>query len=164
MRSARIRKFGTVAAVALSATVLGVSASAAAVVDPAPIGAHQWFTGQVNGAASNAVIKVVCPGPATPGQSGHPVSGQTVDVLPASGPATTGTGYTGEAADHIAVGFGTPAATGPTTLSSYAVKAAIPTSILLPCSGTGKVAFVPAPTSPTAVTATVTVTYVNIAV
>ena len=163
MRSARIRTYGTVAAVALSATVLGISASAA-VVDPAPIGPNQWFTGQVNGTSSNAVIKVVCPGPATPGQTGHPVSGQTVDVLPATGPATTGTGYTGETADHITVDFGTPATTGPTTLTDYAVQAPIPTTIALPCSGTGTVAFIPAPTSPTAMTTTLTVTYLNIAV
>jgi hypothetical protein len=49
-------------------------------------------------------------------------------------------------------------------VKAYGVKAEIPTGIELPCYGTGKVAFVPQPTSPTARTAYVTVTYESIGV
>lgn len=49
-------------------------------------------------------------------------------------------------------------------LRDYAVSAPIPTSLSLPCSGSATVAFVPEPTSLTAQTATVTVTFISIGV
>lgn len=163
-RHQALRRYGTLTAVALSAAVLGMSTAAAA-VDPAPIGPHQWFSGQVNGVTANAVITVGCVGPVLPGQTGHPVSGQSVSVVPAPGAVTSNDGYTGEAADHVVVDFGAPASTGSATvLQYYGVKAAVPTSIELPCYGSGKVVFVPAPTSSTARTATVPVTYRSIGV
>ncbi len=157
----RLRTYGTIAALTLLGGAVGLT-SAAATVDPAPIGPNQFFTGQVNGASVNAVIKVVCPGPVTAGETGHPVSGQTVDVMPASS-SSADVGYTGSAADHVIVDFGGTSITTPVTLSSYAVQAAIPSTLNLPCSGAGKVSFVPAPTSSTARTATVLVSYANIA-
>ena len=158
-----VRTYGTVAALVLLGGALGLS-SAAAAVDPAPIGPNQFFTGQVNGASVDAVIQVVCAGPVTAGETGHPVSGQSVDVMPgASSSSAAGAGYTGSAGDHVVVDFGAASTTTPVTLSSYVVRAAIPTALDLPCSGTGKVDFVPAPTSATAQTATVSVTYENIA-
>jgi hypothetical protein len=158
------RTYGTIAAAALCATALGVSAASAAV--DTPIAPHQLFLGQVNGASTGAVIKVGCFGPVTPGQTGHPVSGQSVSVTPAlSVPVGSLTGYTGESADHVVVEFGAPATSGPVTLiGSYGVKVPIPTSIELPCYGSGRVAFVPVPTSSTARTATVDVTYQSIGV
>jgi hypothetical protein len=168
MRSTRVRAAGTAAAAALAATVLGIPA-AAAVVDPAPIGPRQAFIGEVNGQSSNAVIKVGCFGPVSPGRTGHPIAGQSVDVTvpPVAVPTPTpvALGYTGEAADHVVVDFGSPVSTGSATvLKEWAVKAAIPTGIELPCYGTGKVAFIPLPTSSTARTAYVTVTYESIGV
>ena len=158
----RLRTYGTIAVITLLGGAVGLP-SAAATVDPAPIGPNQFFTGQVNGASDSAVIKVICPGPVTAGETGHPISGQTVDVLPGTSSSPTGVGYTGSAADHVVVDFGPTSTTTPVTLSSYAVQAAIPTTLDLPCSGAGKVNFVPAPASSTAQTATVAVTYGNIA-
>ena len=110
------------------------------------------------------MIQVGCFGPVVSGETGHPIAGQSVDVLPTSVSTTAGVGYTGESADHVLVGFGSPSSTAVVLLKDYAVKAAIPTTLNLPCSGTGTVTFVPAPTSSTARTATVTVTYQNIGV
>jgi hypothetical protein len=45
----------------------------------------------------------------------------------------------------------------------YDVNQYIPANIRVPCSGTGRVGFVPLPTSPTARTATLAVTFVNVA-
>jgi hypothetical protein len=124
------------------------------------------FTGLVNGTGvgtgSPAVIKVVCLGPILSGETGHPLAGQTVEALPAAASSTTA-GYTGSAADRIVVDFGAPATTLPVTLTDWAVPAAIPTSLVLPCSGTGTVSFSPEPTSATARSATVTVLYADIA-
>lgn len=158
------RRCLSVAAAVLAAGILGAAPAVAdGVVDPAPIGPGQYFTGLVNGADGPAVIKVVCPGPIVPQETGHPLAGQTVEVLPAAVSSSAVVGYTGSAADRIAVDFGVAATTTPVTLTDWAVQAAIPTSLLLPCSGTGTVSFVPDPTSPTARTATVAVDYANIA-
>lgn len=158
----RSRMYGTIAALTLLGGAVGLPSAAAATVDPAPIGPNQYFVGEVNGASANAVIQVGCFGPVVAGETGHPVSGQSVDVVSASSSSTLGVGFTGSAADHVVVGFGGTSTITPVTLTAYGVKAAIPAGLDLPCSGTGKVDFVPAPTSSTVHTATVTVTYENI--
>ncbi|MEZ0070458.1 hypothetical protein ABIA32_006511 [Streptacidiphilus sp. MAP12-20] len=150
------------AALALALTAVCVpTASATGVVDPAPIGPGQLFTGLVNGTDVQAQINMACYGPVLPGVTGHPLPGQTVEVLPAPASGTTDVGYTGTAADRIDAGFGPSATTAPVTLTYYAVKVAIPTSLVLPCSGTGTVLFSPVPTSPSARSATLTVRYVG---
>lgn len=70
-------------------------------------------------------------------------------------------GYTGSAADLIDAYLGAPAssATPAAVFISFFVAEPVPTSILVPCSGTGTVSFVPVPTSATARTATVTITF-----
>lgn len=165
MRSRYVRPamYGTIAALALAGGAANLPSATAAVVDPAPIGPHQYFVGQVNGTSTDAAIKVGCFGPVIPGETGHPQAGQFVNVLPVAPPTTSEVGYTGESADRIVVEFGVPSsASTPVTLRSTVVRAAIPTAISLPCSGTGEVAFVPAPTSSTARTSFVKVTYVNV--
>ncbi|QMU76878.1 hypothetical protein GXW83_15210 [Streptacidiphilus sp. PB12-B1b] len=159
------RRSLTVAVVTVGAAALMAAAPAyaAGVVDPAPIGPGQYFTGLVDNVSSQAVIKVVCPGPVVPGETGHPLAGQTVEALPAAASSASTAGYTGSAADRINVDFGATSTTAPVTLTHWAVQAAIPTSLLLPCSGSGTVVFVPAPASPTAQAATVVVDYANIA-
>jgi hypothetical protein len=160
----RFRTFGTIAALTLLGGAAGLPAAVASpVVDPAPIGADQYFTGQVDGASAGAVIQVACFGPVTPGETGHPLAGQTVDVMPGSSGSSAAAGYTGSAGTHVLVGFdAASSSTAPVSLTSYVAKAAIPTGLELPCSGTGKVTFTPQPTSATARTATVTVAYVNV--
>lgn len=155
--------YGTIAALTLLGGAVGLP-SATAAVDPAPTGPNQYFVGEVNGASANAVIQVGCFSPVVAGETGHPVPGQYVDVMSGNSSSTAGVGYTGSAADHVVVDFGGTSTTTPVTLSAYGVKAEIPAGLDLPCSGTGKVDFVPAPTSATADTATVTVTYQNIGV
>jgi hypothetical protein len=165
--SRRPRTFGHAgtAALALLGAVLSAPAASAAVVDPAPVGPHQYFVGEVNGKSTLSAIEVGCIGPVTAGQTGHPVAGQFIDVMPMQSSATNDVGYTGESADRITVDFGEPvSSSGPIVLSSYAVRLAIPTNLDLPCSGSGEVAFNPAPTSATARPSLVKVTYESIGV
>jgi hypothetical protein len=165
-RHHRSRTFGTLAALALLGAAAGLSTAMAASASPTPIGPHQLFLGQVNGVTTGAVIKVGCNGPVLPDQTGHPLAGQTVAVaLALAVPVGADTGRTGDAADRINVAFGVPVSVGQQlSLTAYGVKAAIPISLNLPCSGAGKVAFVPAPTSATAVSATVVISYVGVGV
>ena len=150
-------------AAALLTAVAAAPAWADPVIDPAPIGPNQYFYGLVNDHAGQANILMGCAGPA--GGTGHPLAGQTVKVFPAPAPTTSDLGFTGSAANAIAVRFPSPTVTNtPVILHDYAVSAPIPTSLTLPCSGSGTVAFVPQPTSLTAHTATVTVTFISIGV
>jgi hypothetical protein len=147
---------------ALITAVAAAPAWADPIIDPAPIGPNQYFYGLVNDHAGQASILMGCPGPS---QTGHPLAGQTVKVFPAPAPATSDLGFTGSAANAIAVRFPGPTVTNtPVILRDYAVSAPIPTSLTLPCSGSATVAFVPEPTSPTAHTAIVTVTFISIGV
>jgi len=159
----------TLASWLITPTAALVTAMAAApawadpVIDPAPIGPNQYFYGLVNDHAGQANILMGCAGPA--GGTGHPLPGQTVKVFPGPAPTSNDVGFTGSAADAIAVRFPSPTvASTPVILRDYAVSAEIPTSLTLPCSGSGTVAFVPDPTSPTAHPATVTVTFISIGV
>lgn len=162
----RLRRYGALSAMALGIGAVGLAAAPLAAAAVPPIGPNQYFQGHVNGVATAAVIKVACFGPVTPTSTGHPVPGQTVDASYVPGPTTLeGIGYTGSAADHLTVDFGGGPAVGtPVTITAYDAKVEIPGWLNLPCGGTGKVNFVPTPTSSTARTATVTVTYQNIGV
>jgi hypothetical protein len=67
---------------------------------------HQYFAGLVNrslGTPKSAVIKVLCPGPEA--LSGHPLSGQTVDVGLSIRTASN-SGYTGDGGTSIGAFFG----------------------------------------------------------
>ncbi|NUS18122.1 MAG: hypothetical protein HOY69_43100 [Streptomyces sp.] len=164
-RHHRLRILGAAAAVAVLGGTAGMSSAAAADVSPLPIQPHQTFVGQVNGVTIDAVVKVGCFGPVTSTSTGHPMAGQTVSVQLVSGivPDKATVGYTGESADHVLVAFGNPASAAPTTeIKAYGLQVAIPTTLDLPCFGTGTVGFIPAPTSATAQTATVDVTYVSV--
>ena len=156
----RLATLGVTAALALGAS----AAVGHAVTDPLPIEPNVAFAGIVNGAEANAVIKVVCPGPVTSGEVGHPIAGQYLEVV--TTPVTsTDSGFTGSLAHSIDAYLVTPtgAATGPVVVfNSFYVKEPIPTTIYLPCSGPGDATFVPEPTSPTARTAIVSVIFQNI--
>ncbi|RCG31573.1 hypothetical protein DQ384_08345 [Sphaerisporangium album] len=149
----------------LAAAVVLAGASAPAfadVVDPAPIGPNQYFSGLVNGQSTSAIIRMACFGPVRPGQTGHPMAGQTAGVRPAPSSSTSGVGYTGSAATAIGVAFrNASSATPPIVLRYYGVAAEIPTTLTLPCYGSGVVEFLPTPSSPTAHPATVTVNFVG---
>jgi hypothetical protein len=158
--SSKLRLCFVAAASAVLVAATAAPATAGGVVDPAPIGPHNYFIGQVNNMTGPATIQMACFGPVVPGQTGHPLAGQTVKVLPVTPPTSSIVGYTGTAATSIVVTFTTPASTGtPIVLHDWAVSAPIPTTLVLPCSGTGQATFTPVPTSPTARPATVTVTF-----
>ena len=160
--SRTLRTLSLPLAAAAILAALPAPAYADGVVDPAPIGPNQAFVGLVNDATTNATIRMACFGPVFPGETGHPIDGQTVKALPVTSPTPLRPGFTGSAATSIGVDFTLSSSTvPPVLLKMWAVPGKIPTTLTLPCFGTGTVAFIPLPGSPTARTATVTVTYVG---
>jgi hypothetical protein len=156
------------AGVAVGAIALGVGTPAAAAA--VHVGPDQVFSGEVNGRSAGAEIVVGCFGAIRPGQMGHPVSGQTVEITPAASVAT-GAGFTGSLANRVTVTAEIPISSTliviehwPVTLRTYGTRGAIPTGVEVPCSGSGTVSFNPKPTSATARSADVPVTFVSIGV
>lgn len=149
-------------AVALLALAASPAASAAThpVQDPVPIGINEYFTGLVNAhPPGTASIDVSC---AAGASTGHPVAGQPVEVEPASSAGVTDTGYTGSAGTSIKATLSPGTTTAViASFTSYYVKVNIPTTIIVPCSGSGTVTFAPSPTSSTARSATLPVTFVS---
>jgi hypothetical protein len=141
------------------AAAAGLALATGGAAAQTPIGPNQQFAGVVNGSAVKANVYVVCPGPAQPGQTGHPVSGQGVQVI-----ENTGDGFTGSAATRIVATFGTSGTSDGLVFTEYGVSQDIPTTLLLPCSGTGTAVFTPQPGSLTARSTTVSLTFINIAV
>jgi hypothetical protein len=142
--------------VVTAACLLAVGLSGVASAQPsARVGPDQNFRALVNGRAfvtAPVVIRMACFGPVVPGQTGHPMAGQSVKVVLGAGIASDA-GFTGSGATTIGVFFGAPppipsVGTGLLTLNRYGVARAIPTSTTLPCAGTGAVTFVPLPMSP----------------
>ena len=152
---------------AIAMALLGLTGTAAnAVVDPAPIGANQFFVGDVNGLSANAVIKTDCVGPIA---TGHPLPNQYVAVLPTTpSSSAAGVGFTGSVGNSVNVVLSLPAGAAPGialgTLTSYAVHLPIPTKITVPCNGPAAVGFIPAPTSKTAKTGVVDVRLLSLGV
>lgn len=139
------------------------SASAGAAIIPIQPG--EGFRGLVNGVRDGATIKVVCPGPGYPGQTGRPLAGQTL-ILGFTGYSPTGVpgGATGSAATSITAALPGPSTGTPIVFKDYNVPQPIPASASLPCYGKHDIWFVPTPMSDTAVPDKVTVTFVNVAV
>ena len=103
---------------------------------------------------------MLCPGPVN---TGHPTANQPVEVETAPPASTRDLGYTGRRGTRITAALApSPATVVLATFTSFYVRKYIPTSITVPCSGTGTVAFVPSPGSKSARTATLPVTSVNI--
>jgi hypothetical protein len=125
------------------------------------IGPRQTFFGLVNGAASGAKITVVCPEAVQPHEMGHPANGQTIAVR-SPAPSTTASASTGTKATSIVAEFSTPSATAASSVvfARYGSKQ-IPTTLLLPCIGSGTIVFSPVPTSASARSETMAVTYVT---
>lgn len=128
------------------------------------VGPKQLFVGLVNGRTREAVIRVLCPGVAN---TGHPLRHQSVRVDLVLPPPAASDGYTGTAATSIGAWLNWPASAPPpapayvATFASYR-SMSIPTSITVPCSGSGEMLFLPAPGSPKVKAATVGLTFVNI--
>jgi hypothetical protein len=131
--------------------VAGTALATPAMADGGQVGPKQYFDGQVFGltsASAQDVILVSCAGPAS---TGHPVAGQYVAAHQFFPPVTTTYGYTGNYGTEIDVNLiysiGTITVVTPTfaTLTYYDTKSEIPTSLTVPCSGTGVVVFTPSP-------------------
>jgi hypothetical protein len=116
---------------------------------------NEGFVGLVNG----DVIKVACPGPT--GQNGHPLAGQTLGLMVPVDPFPAA-GNTGSRGRMVVAQFGT--STKPTVTFTHYGTEPIPTSLVVPCSGTTTVVFTPQPTSSTAHSFSLTVSYGNVAV
>lgn len=133
----------------------------------------QYFAGVVNGKMTRATIKMACFGPVRPGQKGHPMADQTmkIDFLgtapPSAPPGALGDlGYTGPLGNEIGAFFGPLppqpiASAAPVIFRTYGVAKAIPTALLLPCGGSGRVAFVPIPVAGGSQDAAVHVSFVG---
>jgi len=167
-----LRRILAMASAGLAATVVMVAGASAAVPPQGKVGPNQVFGGLVNGqsgVAAPAQIQMACFGPIRPGQTGHPLAGQTVEVFRPE--AIVGDfGFTGANASSIVAFFGpppptpvaAPPSTGTVTFKRYGIAKKIPTSLVLPCAGTGTVYFVPFPMDPpTSRAATVRVSYVG---
>jgi hypothetical protein len=153
----------------IAGALLPALAAAVAVAAPASataIGPNQYFVADINGhVTSPAPIEMACYGPSFPGETGNPLPGQYAEVLP---PATNAgaVGYTGSLGTAINVEIiytqGTITRVVPVgTLTAYGTKLAIPTSLVLPCYGTGTAVFDPTPTSSTAKAADLTVDFIG---
>jgi hypothetical protein len=169
-RSPLIRSAAVCAAVLAVTAATAATAAVAAVQDPLPITPNTYFSGLVNGLPAQGQIQVVC---ATAAAVGHPAPGQSVEAVVASTVAGANAGYTGTAAHALTVQIATESANPVTpigtvsligVLTGFYENLAIPTTITLPCTGTGVVSFSPTPTSPTAQVATVQVKLVPAAV
>ncbi len=169
--TARLRALvPTLAALAL-AGLAAPAASADPIQDPIPVGPDMYFTAAVNPQVASTgavpVIKVICPGPIQPGETGHPLAGQYVEAYAVVPPTSSLAGYTGSAAHEIDALFSGATSTTvnpPVVIKNFFVEVPIPTTLNLPCGGAGTVSFVPIPTSPTAKGYAVKVAYGNIAV
>jgi len=163
------RMVGVLSFALVFTTALGTGAGAAGKVGP-----QQYFTGVINGTDGNTAnpitIRMACFGPLHPGQTGHPMSGQTLAVHQLFPPSSTA-GSLGNTGDDsvIDVFFHTPPpsatrnrASGQTpSFTRYDKPQRLPTSITLPCAGTGTVWFSPLPVVPPSQSASVPVQYVG---
>jgi len=128
----------TSVAIALAVTALAVVSVPAGAKQV--IGPNQHFSGLVNGTRTSAVVYTVCAGPAQAGRTGPVAGGQTLAVSRAG----TGLGDTGPFTQIYAwfvPQSGTTTAPKQLKFISYRVPKAIPTSVQVPCVGTGMVEF-----------------------
>lgn len=144
----------TASRVAIASAVVLVAGGALAtpaMADGGQVGPRQYFHGEVFGLTSSTaqnVIQVACAGPET---TGHPVAGQYVAAHQFFPPVATTYGYTGNFGTEIDVNliYSVAAITVVTPtfakLTFYDTKAEIPTSLTVPCNGTGVAVFTPSP-------------------
>jgi hypothetical protein len=156
-----------------SSGILGLTVLAFATValpaQAGTVGPKQYFTGVINGKDGNTttpiVIEMACFGPIRPGQTGHPLAGQTLAVHQEF-PPTTQAGSLGQTGNDSEIGvfFNVPPPAGAAStpvFTRYDQPQPLPTSLTLPCAGTGTVYFTPIPVVPPSQSATVPVQYVG---
>lgn len=124
---------------ALSVLMLGLTGLGGGVAEAAqPIRPHQHFVGLVNGHDSQAVVYTFCPGGIYQGETGPVAGGQTMSVERRA----NALGNTGPFTQIYAWFVPTSNSGTPTMLqfTTYSTEP-IPTSIQVPCYGSGKVEF-----------------------
>lgn len=169
-----------IAAAILTATLLPAGAARAQSTTPptpSPVPAvhlirpAQFFDGLVNDAARESTIRMACPSVIRPGQTGHPLPGQTVSVHQLFPPSAvpTGLGFTGAASTISAtlrvVSAAATTAAAPIPLAVFSLydrPVTIPTTLTLPCGGAGAVVFGPVQGGNAAQPFTTTVKFVSI--
>jgi hypothetical protein len=152
-------------AVVLCMPLVALTATAPTAGATHRVGPHQFFTGVINGQNGNTAIPIpinmACFGPLTPGETGHPMGGQTLAVRQLFPPSTAET--VGETGDDSTIevffgppppapapGAGAPSVARRVSFSRYDKTKKLPTSLTLPCGGKGTVWFVPVPVVPPA--------------
>ncbi len=157
------RSPGMLGLAAVAVIALGLQAGPA---QAGSVGPKQYFTGVINGKDGNTTIpikiKMACTGAS---QTGHPLAGQTLAVHQLFPPASGSLGYTGNDS-NIRVFFAAPPGAARADATSriftrYDSPKSLPTSLTLPCSGTGKVWFSPVPVVPPSRSAVVPVRFVS---
>jgi len=160
------RSSGMLGLAAVAVIAVGLQAGPA---QAGSVGPKQYFTGVINGKDGNTTtpitIKMACTGTLQPGQTGHPRAGQTLAVHQLFPPTSGSLGYTGNDS-RIGVFFAAPPGTAQANATSrmftrYDSPQSLPTSLTLPCAGTGKVWFSPVPVVPPSRAAVVPVRYVS---
>jgi hypothetical protein len=155
----------------LAVATATVCAAPAAAFALGPIGPNQYFTGSLLDVTSTGVpsstttLLVAC---SSAGTTGRPLPGQAVEVTLVVPPTSSVVGYTGSSADSIEASLVWSSAEPPVvvdepvgTLTAYSAPLAVPTDLTVPCSGSGVLSFAPQPTSKTAESATVNITFVS---
>jgi hypothetical protein len=154
--------FGTVAVALALAGGAGTAAATAANIRP-----HQSFVGVVNGRSATSTISVA--GCSNTAAGGHPIAGQSAEVLPIAPSTAIKLGFTGRA-HQVTVDLYIPASDPMLPLirivhlgqlSTYQTPLAISTFLILPCQGTAKAVFSPVNGGAKAVDAVVPITFVT---
>ena len=161
MRRTMVRASTAILAMAGVGGALGAGAAGAGTL-PGHIGPNQFFIGTLNSLPSSAKLNVLCPGPS---RTGHALPNQPLQVNPPGPTPASNLGFTGSRARAIVADLGAATTTSRlATFTRYGSPVAFPTSVPVPCSGTGVVHFAPAPGSRSARAYNLTVTFVNIGV
>ena len=151
-----LRRVSTLLALSVGVWAIAMNAtSAASTPRRGRIGPNQAFIGLVNGSpgiGTPAQILVACPGPIFPGETTHPLAGQHLEVQPPP-PVGTAFGDTGPDGNRVTAYLGIPPAASATagglaTFTHYGSPRPIPTTITVPCAGSGFVTFMPWPRDP----------------
>ena len=149
----------------LTVAALGMAITAAGAQEP--IQPNQHFIGLVNGSnAAPVVVYTVCPGPTGPGRTGPVAGGQTMSVAHVA----SGGGFTGLFSQVYSWFNQDSSSIRSDTLkfTEYGVSQTIPSTVRVPCDGTGQATFSSCPyLAPCAagfIPDVVTVEFVDIAV
>ncbi len=134
-----MKRIVQISLVCLASAVMAAMPLASEAGAGAPIKAGQHFVGLVNATHKEPVVKTVCPGPVGSSRMGPVAGKQTMSVVR----VRKGHGYTGLFSSVYAWFQPTTGGAKPTQLhfKHYSTPRTIPTSIRVPCGGTGTVVF-----------------------